>query len=259
MKDNDKEGTQCPRKEDGDGLLNQAENKQFHVKIRDGVRLSTHVRLPKDSGPWPVIFSRSPYPGLLPVWLQRAAYWSGQEYAFVYQECRGTGQSEGDWAPFVHEMQDGIDSLDWIINQEWSNGNIGTYGASYSGTLQWCMAEQLPPEVKTMFISVAGIERYKQNYMNGMFRHDIYTVWALGNSGLNPIRSNEGLYQEALSVRPHIEMDQRLFGQILPWYRDWISQVDEGSAYWNSGLWAELKEIPRKLKVQVMMVAGLFE
>ncbi|MCY9693168.1 CocE/NonD family hydrolase [Paenibacillus alginolyticus] len=240
-------------------MLNHDVNKQFYVQMRDGVRLSTHVKLPKNGGPWPVIFGRSPYSHALTAWLQKAEYWSEQGYAFVYQECRGTGQSEGVWLPFVHEMEDGLDSIDWIIRQDWTNGNIGTYGASYSGTLQWCMAEHLPPEVKTMFISVAGIERYRQNYMNGMFRHDIYTVWALGNSGHQPIRSTEGLYQEALSVRPHIDMDERLFGHILPWYREWVSNVDEGSAYWNSGLWAEFKEIPRKLKVPVMMVAGWFD
>lgn len=236
-----------------------ARRKQCLVKMRDGARLSTHVRLPKDGGPWPVIFGRSPYPGALPAWLERAEYWAEQGYAFVYQECRGTGQSEGDWIPFVHERQDGLDSLEWIIRQEWSDGNIGTYGASYSGTLQWSMAGQLPAEVKTMFISVAGIERYKQNYMNGMFRHDIYTVWALRNAGHKPVRGAERLYEEALSVRPPIDMDRRLFGQTLPWYRDWVSRVDEDSEYWRTGLWAELKDAPTKCKVPVMMVAGWFD
>ena len=35
-----------------------------------------------------------------------------------------------------------------------------------------------------MFLHVAGSERYRQMYMNGMFRHDIYTVWAIQNSGI---------------------------------------------------------------------------
>lgn len=240
-------------------LAKGGDEHHVYVPMRDGVRLSTYVELPKDGGPWPVIFSRSPYPGALPVWLKRAAFWAEQGYAFILQECRGTGRSEGEWVPFVHEMHDGLDSLEWIIRQKWSNGRIGTYGSSYHGTLQWCMAEHLPPEVRTMYIAFAGIERYRQTYMNGMFRHDIYTVWALGNSGCKPLQPSEALYREALSVRPHIEMDRRLFGESLPWYREWVTEVDPESPYWNSGFWAYLKETPRKTKVPVLMVAGWFD
>src|SRR5699024_9269858 len=139
------------------------------------------------------------------------------------------------------------------------DGNVATYGASYSGVVQWCMSESFPLEVKTMFISVTGIERYRQNYMNGMFRHDIYTVWALGNSGVEPLRSEKEIYKEALKVRPHIEMDRHLFGTKLLWYRDWITEVSPDSPYWNNGLWSELKEIPRKVDIPIMMVAGWFD
>ncbi|WP_248927156.1 CocE/NonD family hydrolase [Paenibacillus hamazuiensis] len=238
---------------------NDRGHRHVYVPMRDGMKLSTYIKLPEGSGPWPVIVSRTPYPAALPVWLQRAEFWAEQGYAFVIQECRGTGRSEGEWVPFVHEMNDGLDSLLWTIRQRWSNGKLATYGSSYHGTLQWCMAEHLPPEVKTMYIAFAGIERYRQNYMNGMFRHDIYTVWALGNSGHHPLLPPDKLYREALSVRPHIEMDRRLFGQTLPWYRDWVTEVDPASSYWNTGLWAYLKETPRKTKVPVMLVAGWFD
>jgi len=235
------------------------ESRQFHIPMSDGVKLSTYVQFPDDKGPWPVIFSRSPYPNLLPFWKEKAKFWAAHGYAFVVQECRGTGASEGEWIPFVHEMKDGLESLDWIISQSWMDGNIATYGASYSGVVQWCMAEHLPPEVKTMFISVTGIERYRQNYMNGMFRHDIYTVWALGNAGIAPLSQAGGLYQEALKIRPHIDMDTRLYDQQLPWYRDWVTQVDSDSPYWSSGLWAYLKDVPKKIKIPIMMVAGWFD
>ncbi len=227
--------------------------------MKDGTRLSTYVQFPEGVGPWPVIFSRSPYPGMLEIWKERAKLWAEHGYVFVYQECRGTGGSEGEWVPFIYEKTDGLNSLDWIINQDWMDGNIATYGASYSGVVQWCMAEELPPQVKTMFISVTGIERYRQNYMNGMFRHDIYTLWAVGNSGMESRFPLENTYEEALRVRPHIEMDTHIYGKKLPWYRDWVTNVEEQSPFWSSGLWAEMKEIPRKIEVPIMMVAGWFD
>jgi len=230
-----------------------------YVRSRDGVRLRTHVRLPEGEGPWPVLFARSPYPGMLPYWLDTAAYWAGHGYAFVYQECRGTGGSEGEWTPFVREREDGLDSLAWIVRQPWSDGNIGTYGASYSGVAQWCMADALPPEVKTMFIAVTGIERYRQSYMNGMFRHDIYTSWAVGNAGAEPLVPRGELYREALKTRPHAEMDVRLFGRELPWYREWVTQPGPEGLCWNEGFWAEVRDVPRRTKVPILMTAGWFD
>ena len=233
--------------------------KTYRVKMSDGVHLATHVHFPKGDGPWPVIFSRSPYPGLLPFWHEQAKFWTEHGYVFVIQECRGTGASEGQWVPFTHEERDGLDSLAWLIRQPWNDGNVATYGSSYCGVVQWCMADRLPPEVKTMCIGFTGIERYRQNYMNGMFRHDIYTSWAIGNSGVPGKEGSPGLYWEALAVRPHAEMDVRLFGRELPWYRDWVTQVSPYSPYWKTGFWAELKEKPSKTRIPVMMTAGWFD
>ncbi|AGA56642.1 putative hydrolase, CocE/NonD family [Thermobacillus composti KWC4] len=239
--------------------MNRPDFQTCRVEMSDGVRLATHVHVPEGEGPWPVIFSRSPYPGMLPFWHEQAKFWTGHGYAFVIQECRGTGASEGQWVPFAHEEQDGLDSLGWIVRQPWMNGKMATYGSSYCGVVQWCMADRLPPEVKTVFIGFTGIERYRQNYMNGMFRHDIYTSWAIGNSGVPEAARRPGLYREALAVRPHVEMDVRLFGRELPWYRDWVTEVSPDSPYWASGFWAELKEKPRRTRVPVMMTAGWFD
>jgi putative CocE/NonD family hydrolase len=242
-------------------LANHNGIQHLFVTMSDGVALSTYVCLPAGEGNWPVIFGRTPYSGMLPAWREEAAYWSGNGYAFVFQACRGTGGSEGEWKPFVHEKQDGLDSLNWIIEQAWSNGNIATYGASYSGVVQWAMCAGLPPEVKTMFIAFTGIERYRQNYMGGMFRHDIYTVWALGNAGVPAIASMEfgKLYKEALSVRPHVEMDVTLFGTTLPWYRDWVANVDGNNDYWTTGLWEELRSMPEKARIPILMTSGWFD
>ncbi|GBF74795.1 hydrolase [Paenibacillus sp. 598K] len=238
------------------------------VQMQDGVMLATYIERPTvegdgksdGEGPWPVIVSRTPYPMARASWLQAARMWAGHGYVFVLQECRGTGDSEGEWQPFRHERADGLDTLQWIVGQSWCNGRIATYGSSYHGTLQWSMAGALPEEVKTMYIAFAGIHRYAQHYMNGMFRHDIYTVWALGNSGAEIDHGDFGaLYRQALAARPHLEMDEQVLGTQLPWYREWITEVDPASPYWTEGFWAELKEMPRRVTVPLLMVAGWYD
>lgn len=231
-----------------------------YVAVRDGVELLTHVHLPAAKGKWPVLFGRTPYPQLVPLLQASAKTWNEHGYVFVIQECRGTGGSRGKWEPFINERNDGLDSIDWIIAQQWMNGAMATIGSSYCGTLQWAMSDQLPPEVKTMFISFTGIERYVQNYMNGMFRHDIYTVWALGNSGIElSLKERERLYERSLAVKPHIEMDKLLFGQQLPWYRDWVSHVSADDHYWKEGFWFDLSKRPLGMEIPILLVGGWFD
>jgi putative CocE/NonD family hydrolase len=228
------------------------------VVMRDGVALMTRLFFPKGEGPWPAILIRYPYPGMLPFLEATAAIWSKHGYAAVVQDCRGTGASEGEWVPFVGEGNDGLDTIEWMKRQSWMNGCIGTYGHSYLSAVQWAMADRVPPEVKAMCISGFTTERYRQNYMNGMFRHDVYTGWAIGNSGVKDVPT-EGLFQKAIQVKPHIEMDRLLFDTELPWYRQWITNVSPEDAYWRSGFWAELKEIPKRVHTPILMADGWFD
>ena len=61
-------------------------------------------------------------------------------YAVVYQDCRGTFRSGGEFAPMVNEPSDGADTVAWLLEQPWCDGNIGTFGASYLGFVQWASA-----------------------------------------------------------------------------------------------------------------------
>ena len=61
-------------------------------------------------------------------------------YAVVYQDCRGTFRSGGEFAPMVNEPSDGADTVAWLLEQPWCDGNIGTFGTSYLGFVQWASA-----------------------------------------------------------------------------------------------------------------------
>ena len=101
------------------------------VPVSDGVHLATDVYLPDGPGPFPVLFTRTPY--------HRAGAggtaqsYCNRGYAYVVQDARGRYDSEGMFHPLVDEARDGHDALDWIANQRWCNGRIGMVGRSYLG------------------------------------------------------------------------------------------------------------------------------
>lgn len=48
-------------------------------------------------------------------------------------DIRGTGNSEGKLIPYEYsdqEQEDGEVVIDWLANQDWSNGNVGMFGIS---------------------------------------------------------------------------------------------------------------------------------
>src|SRR5262245_50135326 len=88
------------------------------VSMGDGIRLATDVYLPART-PAPVVLVRLPYdkcgrytfmPALAPLVVERG-------YAFVVQDVRGKFRSEGETDPYVHEVSDGHDTIEWITRQ----------------------------------------------------------------------------------------------------------------------------------------------
>lgn len=127
------------------------------VVMRDGVRLATDLYLPPIL-PAPVIAVRTPYGrgteerGFSAALLAFAR----RGYAVVAQDCRGTGASEPEsWDYYMFECDDGYDLSDWISRQTWFDGFIGSFGSSYVGQTQWCMARH--PAMSTVVPMVSGL------------------------------------------------------------------------------------------------------
>ena len=125
---------------------------EVFVATRDGVRLATDVYLPDGRGPFPTVLVRLPYgkserfsfmPQLAPLVTERG-------YAFVVQDVRGRFRSEGETVAFVHETDDGADTLEWIAGQRWSDGAVGMFGDSYYGFTQWAAAASGHPALRAI-------------------------------------------------------------------------------------------------------------
>lgn len=117
------------------------------VAMRDGTRLATDIYLPDEWTSGPTILARTSYgktdrEELLP-WVAR--YFTARGYAFVAQDVRGRGQSEGQIFAFLHEVDDAYDTLDWISQQPWSNARVGMFGYSYGAYLQWAAVASRHP------------------------------------------------------------------------------------------------------------------
>lgn len=105
------------------------------VPMRDGVRLATTIFLPERPGRYPVVVQRTPYGRL--GWLDGWDQWVANGYVFVCQDTRGRNDSEGQFYPMLHETTDTPDTIAWIRQQEWCNGQVGTMGPSYLGWIQY--------------------------------------------------------------------------------------------------------------------------
>jgi putative CocE/NonD family hydrolase len=132
--------------------------------MRDGTTLFANVYRPAVEGSYPVLLTRLPYgkdTAFDPSYFDpvRAAR---EGYVVVVQDVRGRFRSEGDFTPFVHEYDDGYDTVEWAAGLAGSDGRVGMWGMSYFGKTQWQAAVMEPPSLASM---VPGITW--GNHLNG--------------------------------------------------------------------------------------------
>lgn len=150
------------------------------VPARDGVELATDVVLPPGSGPFPAVLTRTPYlrgRNLRPTeWMSLV----NSGYAYVVQDVRGRGDSDGEWVPYVNDAEDGYDAIEWVAAQPWCTGAVGMVGNSYEGRVQWFAAKEHPPSLRCiapMGIGVAN-DGPRWNHNSGITAQ--YWLWWLG-------------------------------------------------------------------------------
>ena len=220
--------------------------REFTVPATDGSALFVYAYFPSEEGVFPVIVQRNPYANQGMDYILQAG---GEEFAkrgYIYlcQHCRGTGRSEGTWEPHVNERADGLALLDWLCEQPWC-GNVGLMGDSYLSMVGWAVADQAPSKVKSMFLGNYGVDRFSSLYQDGMLRHDVVTAWTMENAGF-PVSAD---YLESCLFRPHIHVDEMLWGGRLEWYRSYLSSPLRSDPLWNEGLWKEFSDIPKHIRI----------
>ena len=173
------------------------------VIARDGVALATDVYRPEGPGPFPVVLSRMPYDKASPLMAIEviASVYVARGYVFVAQDVRGRFRSGGRTYPFVTEIDDTYDTIDWIVAQPWSDGRVGMTGDSYHGYTQWAGLVSRHPALRAIAPRVTGLEL---GAVDRMARTDRYLVplYMANYFAHYWVDGNENHYDTDWSVRP---------------------------------------------------------
>lgn len=159
------------------------------VPMRDGVVLRATVLRPAGDGELPVLVLRTPYGKDSAITThtaidpERAA---ARGHVVVIQDVRGRFASGGaGFEPYVHEFDDGFDTVQWAAALPGSNGRVATYGVSYMGTAAWQAAAAGPPALRAVAAAQSTSDAYADlSWRGGAFNWGMHLFWVMGNLAL---------------------------------------------------------------------------
>ena len=152
-------------------------------------------------------------------------------YALAQASTFGTGQSTHCQDVKGLGEQTGIQAVvDWLGEQEWSNGNVGLMGKSYAGTTNWEAAQQPSPYLKTIVPISGSIGVQEMFYRNGSSESRAMLYDAL----------YEGATADATTDDMRMCTDD-LIGPLNP-LTTWAG-AEVGGAEWND-YWDERRHLP---------------
>ncbi len=250
-------------------------SKNVMIPMRDGVPLATDIYRPALNG--------APAPGKFPVILERtpynktgdeewARYFVPRGYIVIGQDVRGRYESEGHWRPHRDDDNDGYDTAQWIGQQPWSDGGIGTVGTSYPGGTQHALAISNPPYLKAM-IPVDAMSDYGRYGIrhNGAFElRWLNWIFTLGlPSGARPARDlavGEALTKLGEQVRDYARGLPLRRGmtplQLAPDYEAWLVEAmshGDYDDYWKNMGASVVDHVADYKDVPVYLVGGWYD
>jgi putative CocE/NonD family hydrolase len=244
----------------------------------DGARLATRVLRPSDSSVrrgTVLIRTERPFAGerrAAPV--EQFARWLAEDGRTVaIQNCRGRGDSEGEFRPFADEVADGGEAVRWIAGQPWFDGELVLLGVGYSAFAAWAalsaasepaslaqraqVSRSEPKASEDQKVgerrpAVAGIaaafgarDPYAWLYRGGVLQLEAALALAArldGRAGYDP---NVLDLARAARHRPLGECDRVALRELAA-YRDWIAHP-ERDAWWRERTPALPETLPRAL------------
>jgi uncharacterized protein len=239
--------------------------REVPVPMRDGVVLRADVWLPKAEGRFPTLVYRTPYGKQF-----AAKEWTtfdkavARGYAIVIQDVRGRYASEGEFNPYWNEGKDGYDTIEWAAKQPWSDGNVGTFGLSYPGAVQWLAAVETPPHLKAMVPAMTFSTPRNFFYSGGVFDGS-WLEWTFMNIAPDA-RKRKNLagaktYREARQTwkAEHERIEGFLplrdlpdLKEAAPFYYQWLAHPP-AAPWWD---WAELRNKYDRVHCAVLNFSG---
>jgi uncharacterized protein len=213
--------------------------RNLRVLMFDGVVCLADHYAPCHVGPRPTILMRSPYGE------RKRAGWIGRSFAeqgfhVLMQSCRGTFGSEGTWDPFRGEREDGLATIAWLKHQRWFNGELATFGSSYSGFTAWAIAHDAGPVLKALSTQITSADFRSMIYPSNAFALEVFAGWtAMTHAQEEQVwRSLASTFSRkwkaALFHLPLGEIDEVAFGDPVPFWRAWLAHEQSDDPWWET-------------------------
>ena len=170
-------------------------------------------------------------------------------YAVVVQDVRGRYRSDGEFRPYENEGRDGFDTIEWAAVQPWSDGNVGTFGLSYPGAVQWLAAMESPPHLKAMVPAMTFSTPQNFFFTWGVWDMSwIYWIWQNIAPDIRVKHNLPGPKTGAEARSALAAIEDKMFGtlpldqleelrDVAPYYYDWLRHPPE-DPFWD---FAELR------------------
>ena len=128
------------------------------IDLKDGNKLAATVWLPTNRNEkFPTILEYIPYRKRDATAIRDSTmhpFYASKGYACIRVDMRGSGDSDGimkdEYLP--QETKDGIEIINWITKQNWSDGKVGMTGVSWGGIVCLQMAILQPKELKAIIL-----------------------------------------------------------------------------------------------------------
>jgi putative CocE/NonD family hydrolase len=179
----------------------------------------------------------------------------------LIQSVRGTFGSEGTFNPFV-ERADGLATLRWLREQPWHTGPIGMTGESYLGLVQWAVAADEEADLAALSIQASASQFHGQSYPGGSIALETSAQWLVligtQEHGLAPLPMVYALtrLRSMLSGASLDELDRRVTGREIAWFREALSHPEREDAYWVE---RDFSAGVSQVKAPVQMITGWYD
>lgn len=226
----------------------------LQIPMPDGVMLGADLYTPRSGRLFPTLLLRTPYgrgarvapSGLMMSFT--AQRFAERGYNVLVQDTRGRFGSQGEFIPFVDEAADGRATLAWIEDQDWCNGLLGMWGASYMGYSQWAAATGASPALKALVPAVCG-SNMPVSFMNqGAFGLDTTLRWMYELDAMNRrtwLQSFFGLGRMApfvmerrlIAAANHLplkDVDRLATGKAVSFYQEWLKHPQLEDPFWQA-------------------------